>query len=160
MQTIFEKCPFKENGKLSKLFRLVLRSINLSAGSDTPHTPQNKTLRGIRPRRTKSCGVSDPAEQWQSYVHFMAYTCSTGSDTLQNNVLQGLIPRLKESRGVSDPAEQSPAGYQTPRNNIQKWIFLRIWKRIQKYFRVWIRGLYGVDPWKKPEVKNHVLLSL
>jgi hypothetical protein len=59
MQTIFEKCLFKENGKLSKLFRLVLRGLNLPAGSDTP---QNKILRGIRPRRTRPCGVSDPAE--------------------------------------------------------------------------------------------------
>jgi hypothetical protein len=32
MQTIFEKCSFKENGKLSKLFRLVLRGFNLSPG--------------------------------------------------------------------------------------------------------------------------------
>ncbi len=55
MQTIFEKCPFKENGKLSKLFRLVLRGLNLPAGSDTP---QNKILRGIRLRRTRPCGVS------------------------------------------------------------------------------------------------------
>jgi hypothetical protein len=31
-----------------------------SAGSDTP---QNKILGGIRPRRTGSCGVSDPTEQ-------------------------------------------------------------------------------------------------
>jgi hypothetical protein len=128
MQPIFEKCPFKENCKLLKLFRLVLRGLNLSAGSDTP---QNKILRGIRPHRTKSCGVSDPAEQWQSCVHFIAYTCSTGSDTLQNNVLWGLIPCLTKSCGVSDPAEQSPAGYQTPRNKIQKRIFLRIQKRSQ-----------------------------
>jgi hypothetical protein len=60
MQTIFEKCPFKEIGKLSKLFRLVLRGLNLSAGSDTP---QNKIMRGLIPRLTKFCGVSDPAEQ-------------------------------------------------------------------------------------------------
>jgi hypothetical protein len=59
MQPIFEKCPFKENGKLSKLFRLVLRGLNLPAGSDTP---QNKILWGIRPRRTRPCGVSDPTE--------------------------------------------------------------------------------------------------
>ncbi len=30
---------------------------------------------------------------------------------------RGLIPRRTTSCGVSDPAEQSPAGYQTPRNN-------------------------------------------
>jgi hypothetical protein len=97
---------------------------------------QNKTLQGIRPRRTKSCGVSDPAKQWQSFVHFIAYTCSAGSDAPQNNVLRGLIPCLTKSCGVSDPAEQSPVEYQTPQNNIQKRIFLRIRRRIEKYFRV------------------------
>jgi hypothetical protein len=117
MQTIFKKYPFKENGKLSKHFCLVLRGLNLPAGSDTP---QNRMLQGIRPHRTRLCGVSDPAEQWQSCVHFIAYTCVAGSDTPQNNVLQGLILRLTKSCGVSDPAEPSPAGYQTLRNNIQK----------------------------------------
>jgi hypothetical protein len=60
MQTIFEKRPFKEKDKLLKRFCLILRGLNLPVGSDTP---QNKILRGIRPRRTRSCGVSDPAEQ-------------------------------------------------------------------------------------------------
>ncbi len=32
-QTIFEKCPFKEKGKLSKLFRLFLWGLK---GSDIP----------------------------------------------------------------------------------------------------------------------------
>jgi hypothetical protein len=59
MQTIFEKCPFKENGKLLKLFCLILRGLNLPVGSDTP---QNKILRGISPRRTRSYWVPDPAE--------------------------------------------------------------------------------------------------
>jgi hypothetical protein len=43
MKMIFEKCPFKENGKLSKLFCLLLW--------------------GLIPHRTKSCRVSDPVEQ-------------------------------------------------------------------------------------------------
>ena len=97
MQMIFEKCPFKENGKLSKLFCLVLRGLNLPAGSDTP---QNNILLGIRPRRTKSCGVSDPAE-----------LSLAGYQTPQNNgrvvhilyqtlVLRGLIPRRTTSCGV------------------------------------------------------------
>jgi hypothetical protein len=123
MQTILEKRTFKENGKLSKLFCQVLRGLNLPAGSDTPQknpawyqTPQNKTLRGIRPCRTKSCGVSDPAEQWQNCVHFIAYTWAMGSDTLQNNVLGSDIPLNKvlrgirsrgtKSCGVSNPVEQ------------------------------------------------------
>ncbi len=71
MQTVLEKCPFKENGKLSKLFRLILRGLNLPVGSDTP---QNKIMRGIRPRRTRSCQVSDPAEP-----------SLAGYQTLQNN---------------------------------------------------------------------------
>ncbi len=162
MQPIFEKCPYKENGKLSKLFRLVLRGLNLPAGSDTP---QNKILWGIRPRRTRPCGVSDPAELslvgYQTpqnngkVVYILWHTLVLrGSDTLQNNVLRGLIPRLTKFCRVSGPAEQSPVRYQTPRNNIQKQIFLRIRKRIQKYFRVWIRGLYGVDSWKKTRGKK------
>jgi hypothetical protein len=57
MQTIFEKCPLEENGKLSKLFFLIPWGLNLTAGSDTH---QNKILQGIRSRRTKSCGVSEP----------------------------------------------------------------------------------------------------
>jgi hypothetical protein len=95
-------------------------------------TPQNNTLQGIRPRRTKFCWISDPAVQCQSCVHFIVYTCSAGPDTPQNSVLRGLIPCLTKSCGVSDPAEQH-----------SKRIFLRIRKRIQKYFRVWIWGLMG-----------------
>jgi hypothetical protein len=71
MQTIFEKCPFKENGKLLKLFCLILHGLNLPVG---PDTPQNKILQGIEPRRTRSCGVSDPVEP-----------CFVGYQTPQNN---------------------------------------------------------------------------
>jgi hypothetical protein len=49
MQTIFDKCLFKENGKLSKHFHLILRGLKLPTGSDTM---QIKIL----------CGVSDPGE--------------------------------------------------------------------------------------------------
>ncbi len=73
--------------------------------------PHNKILRGIRPRRTKSCGVSDPTEQGQSCVHCSAYTCSAGSDTPQNNVLWGLIPCLTKF-----------CGHQTPRNKVLRGI--------------------------------------
>jgi hypothetical protein len=59
MQMIFEKCPFKENDKLLKLFCLIQRGLNLPVGYDTP---QNNILRGISPRRTRSYVVSDPAE--------------------------------------------------------------------------------------------------
>ncbi len=97
-------------------------------------TPQNKILRGIRPCRTRPCGVSDPAELslagYQApqnngrFVYILLYTL----------VLRGLIHRRTMSCGVWYPAEQSPVGYQTPRNNIQKRISLQIRKRIQKYF--------------------------
>jgi hypothetical protein len=92
----FRKVSFRE---LSKLLRLVPRGLNLPAGSDTP---QNNVLRGIRPRGTKSCGVSNPAEQ----LFFYKYEYFWKFETEFN------------------------------------W------------------GLYGVDSWKKPEVKNLVLLSL
>jgi hypothetical protein len=128
-----KSAPFKENGKLLKLCCLILQGLKLPVGSDTL---QNKILRGsdpaeqnparFRPRRTRSCGVwdpeervSDPAEQWQRCVFFVAAACSAGSVTLQNNVLQGLILRLTKSCGVSDPAEQSSAGYYTPGNNFK-----------------------------------------
>jgi hypothetical protein len=56
MQSILTECPFKGTGKLSKLFRRILQGLNLPAGTDTL---QNKVLWGIRPCRTKACGVSD-----------------------------------------------------------------------------------------------------
>jgi hypothetical protein len=128
MQTIFEKCPFKENGKLSKLFRLILLGLNLSVGSDTP---QNKILPVIRPRRIRSCGVSDPAEPNLA-----------GYQTPQNNdrdvyilykrlVLWGLILRLTKCCGVSDPAEQSSVGYHTPGNNFKYKYFCEFEKELK-----------------------------
>jgi hypothetical protein len=123
MQPIFKKCPFKENGKPSKLFCLVLRGLILPAGSDTHRTKscgvsgtteQDPAGYQTPQNYSKSCGVSDSAEQWQSCVLFIAYTCSAGSDTPQNNVLRGLKPSLTKFCGVSDSAEQSPAGYQNP----------------------------------------------
>jgi hypothetical protein len=94
--------------------------LNLPVRSDTL---QNKILLGIRPRITRSCGVSDPAElslagyQTQQNNGRVVYilsdsadACSAGSDTLYNNVLRGLIPSLTKSCRVSDPAEQSPVG--------------------------------------------------
>jgi hypothetical protein len=97
MQTIFKNCPFKENGKLSKYFRLVLRGLNLSAGSDTP---QNKILRGIRPHRTRPCGLLDPAE-----LSLAGYQTPQNIDRVMyilwhTLVLRGLIPRRTMSCGV------------------------------------------------------------
>jgi hypothetical protein len=85
-------------------------------------------------------------------------------------VLRGLIPRRTTSCGVWYSASQNPAGYQTPQNEVLRGITPRgttlntniseYWNRIQKYFRVWIWGLYRFDSWKKPEAENLVLLSL
>ncbi len=136
MLTIFKKCPFKENGKLSKLFRLVLWGLNLPAGFDTP---QNKILRDIRPRRTKSCGVSDPAEQWQSCVHFMAYTCSAGPDTPQNSVLRGIKP---------------------PGTTFIYEYFCEFEKELKNILGCEFGDYMGSIHGKKPEVKNLMLLPL
>jgi hypothetical protein len=137
----------------------------LPAGSDSP---QNKILQGIRPRRTRPCGVSDPGElslagcqtpqnNGKSCVHFIAYTCSAGSDTPQNNVLRGLIqtprnkvlrgirPRRIKSCGVSDPAEQWLelctfysihlfCGSDTPQKNVLRGINPRGTTLKNKYF--------------------------
>jgi hypothetical protein len=115
MQTIFKKCPFKENGELSKLFRLILRDIR-------PHSSRSCGVSD--PAELSLAGVSDPAEQWQRWVYVIADACSVGSDTPKNNILRGLILRRKKSCGVSDPAEQSSAGYHT------------LWKNFKyEYFR-------------------------
>ncbi len=134
MQTIFKKCPFKENGKLLKLFCLILRGIICQQGL-IPHrakpsryqTPQNKILRGIRPCGTKSCGVS-PAEQPSAIKYTHHCHCSARSDTLKNNILRGQKLRLTKSCGVSDPAEQSYAGYHTQGNNF-KYKYFREFKK-------------------------------
>jgi hypothetical protein len=117
MQTIFEKCPFKENGKLSKFFRQVLRGLNLPAGSDTP---QNKILWCIRPCWTRPCGVSDPAEQ-----------DPVGNQTPRTMAELCTFYSIHLFCGVSDHAEQSPAWYQTPRNNIQNKYFCEFEKEFK-----------------------------
>ncbi len=122
MQTIFKKCSIKGNGKLSKLFCLILRGLNLSEGSNAP---QNKILQGIRPRRTRSCRVSDQVE-----------LSLVGYQTLQNNgrvvyisqqthVLQGLITYRTISCGAWYPTLQSPVEYHTPRNKVLRGIKLQ-----------------------------------
>ncbi len=122
--------------------------------------------RGLIPRRTRPCGVSDPAEQDPA-----------GYQTPQNKVLRGIRPRPR--RAMADlctfysihlfwggwyPAEQCPAGSDTLLNKVLRGIkprrttfrneyFCEFEKKIQNCFKVWIRGLYGVDSWKKPEIK-------
>jgi hypothetical protein len=105
-------------------FVLIQQGLNLPAGS---HTPQNKILRGIGPRRTRSCRVSDPAEQslvgYQTQHNngrvvyilkqtlvlqglILSRTMSCGVDTLPNKVLQGIRHRGTKSCGVSNLGEQ------------------------------------------------------
>ncbi len=75
----------------------------------------NVVPRGLIPRRTLFCEVSDPAEQVYAIkmyttlplfcgVCYPARLSSAGSDTPQGLVLRGLIPRRILFCGVSDPA--------------------------------------------------------
>ncbi len=137
---------------------------------------------GLIPRRTKSCEESDPAEQDPAGYQTPAEPSLEGYQTPQNNdrdlyilvqtlVLRVLIPHRTMSCGaLKNSAKQSPAGYQTPRNKVL-WGFTPRGTTLKtnisanlrqnsKIFRVWIRGLYGVDSWKKLKLKNLVLLSL
>jgi hypothetical protein len=84
-----------------------------SAGSDTL---QDFVKRGIRPRRTLFCGVSDPAEQMYAIKCSQLCHCSAGSDTPQDLVLRGLIPRrttLKfEYIREFEPESENVLGYE------------------------------------------------
>ncbi len=66
-------------------------------------TPQDFVKRGIRPRKTLFCGVSDPTEQVYAIKCTQIYHCSAGSDTPQDIVLRGLIPCRILFCGISDP---------------------------------------------------------
>jgi hypothetical protein len=55
----------------------------------------------------------------------------------------GLIPRLTKSCGISDPAEQTPAGYQTPRNNIQNEYFCEFEKEFKNSLECEFRDYMG-----------------
>ncbi len=141
MQTIFQKCHFEENGKLSKLFCLILWGLNFPVG---PDTPQNKIMQSVRPLKTRSCGVSDPAELSlagyqtpQNNVHFIADAYSARSDTSQNKVSRVLITRLTKSCWVSEPAEQSFVGYQTPGNKFKYEYF--------REFETELKNILGCD---------------
>jgi hypothetical protein len=110
MQTIFEKCPFKENGKLSKSFRLILWGLNLTLGSDSPQnkscevsdpaeqhpagyqTPRNQVLRDIRPRRTMTEMCIFYSRGLFCVVWYSAEQRPAGPDTLPNKVLHGIRP--------------------------------------------------------------------
>jgi hypothetical protein len=74
-------------------------------GSDNP---QNKILRGIRPHRTRSCGVSDPTEPSLARYQILQNTDRDVYILLKTPVhtaVWGLILHLAKSCRVSDPAE-------------------------------------------------------
>ncbi len=79
------------------------------------------------------CGVRYPAEQ-----------CPAGSDTLLNKIRRGIRPCGTKSCRESNSAEQHWKTNVSANSKKNSKIF---------YSRVCIRGLYGVDSWKKPEVK-------
>ncbi len=116
--------PLKWLANSHNFFRLILRGLNLPVGSETP---QNKILRGIRPCRTRFCGVSDPAEPslagYQTpqnndrhvYIYSRCLFCvvwysaeqrPAGPDTLPNKVLRGIRPRGTKFCGELHPREQ------------------------------------------------------
>ncbi len=146
-----------------------------SAGSDTPQdlvpwgdTQQDLVLRGLIPRRILFSGVSDPTgklrprrisqKSFESLpfslkVHFSKIVC----------MYKLHYPRLIVSMLKEPPIlkmDFCSARYDTLRNYFRIWISRRIRKGNQKYFGAWIRGLYEVDSWKKPEAKNRLLLYL
>jgi hypothetical protein len=98
--------PLKRMASSQNFFVWFCGVFNLPA---RPDTPQDKILGGIRPRRTRSCGVSDPAELSRPRrtvaelctfysihlfcgVRNLTEQCPAGSDTPQNNVLRGIKP--------------------------------------------------------------------
>ena len=154
MQTIWKKGSFQGTGKLSKLFRMVPRGLNWPAGYETP---QNKILRGMRPRRPKSRGVWDPADQNPA-----------GYETQQTKILWDMRPCTPKSCVVSDSAEQNPAWSHTPQNKVLRGMrprrtifeFEYLPKFKTEFENILGYESYGVDSWKKPEAENLVLLSL
>ncbi len=136
-----------------------------SAGSDIP---QGLVLRGLIPRRILFCGVSDPAgklrphrTRWKSFES-LPFSLKGPFSKI------GFMCKLHYPRHIGFMLKESPiwtnflcsAGSDTPQNNFEIRIFPRIRTKIRKCFRVWIRGPYGVDSWKKPGAKNLVLLYL
>ncbi len=121
-----------------------------SAGYDTP---QGLVLRGLIPRRILFCGVSDPAGKLgprrtrRKSFESLPFSLKGPFSKI------GCMYKLHYPRHIRFMLKEPPiwkfclcsAGYQTPQNNFEIWISLRILNRIWKCFRVWIRGPYGVD---------------
>jgi hypothetical protein len=124
---IFEKCFFKENGKMASSKNIFIWFCGVlicqqgliprrkkSCGVSDPaeqdpagyRTPQNYVLRGIRPRRTMADLCTFYSIHLFCGVCYPAEQCLAGSDTPLNKVLRGIRPRETKSCGVSNPAEQ------------------------------------------------------
>jgi hypothetical protein len=138
-------------------FSLILQGLNLPVGSGTP---QNKILRGIRPRRTRSCGVSDPAEPSLAWYQTPENNDRDVYILLQTLVLRGLILRLTKSWGVSDPAEQTSAGYHTSGNSFKYKYFCEFETEFKNILGSEFGDYMGSIHGKKLEVKNLMLLSI
>ncbi len=169
MQMIFEKSPspLKRMASSKNFFAwfcmvlicqwgLIPRRTKSCPVSD----PAEQDPVGYQTPRTKSCRVSDSAERWQRCVYFKADTCSVGSDAPQNNVLRGLILCLTKSCGISDPAEQSSAGNHTPGNNFKHEYLNKSETDFKNIFGCEFGDYMGSIRGKKLEGKNLMQLSL
>ncbi len=131
-------------------------------------TPQDLVLWGLIPRRILFCGVSDPTGKLRPrrirQKSFKSLPLSLKGHFSKIVCMYKLhYPRLILSMLKEPPMLKivfCSTGYDTTWNHFQIQISRRIRYRNQKYFRARIRGLYGVDSWKKPEAKNLVLLYL
>jgi hypothetical protein len=113
-------------------------------------------------------GVSDPAEKLRP--------CRTRRKSFESLPFSlkghcskiGCMYKLHYPRHIGFMLKEPPiwnfflssAESDTPQNDFEIRISLRIWTRIRKCLRVWIRGPFGVDSWKKPGAKNLKLLYL
>ncbi len=125
-----------------------------SAGSDTP---QDLVLQGLVPRRILFCGVSDPTGKLRPRRIRQKSFKSLPLSLKEHFSIIVCMYKLHYPRLIVSMLKEPPilkmvfcsAGYDTPQNHFQIRISRRIRNRNQKYFGAWIRGLYGVDSWKK-----------
>jgi hypothetical protein len=137
-----------------------------SVGSDTL---QELVLRGLIPHKILFCRVSDPAgklrprgtrqKSFESLPFSLKGHCSKIICIHKLHYPTRHIGSIPKEPPIWE-TDYCFVGSDTPQNNFQIELSLRIWTRIWNCFRVWIRGPYGVDSWKKPEAKNLVLLYL
>ncbi len=144
-------------------------------------------LRGIRPQRTSVCSKMYTTLPLLCSVWHPARLSNTWTDTLQIKTprnqtkkfwelaspLKGLFSKLSAciiftSQDIHNHCIKTPSlkifivlrGIRPHKNQLSDLISTRIWNRIQKYFRVWIRGAYEVNSCKKKLEADLVLLYL